>query len=102
MVDATKYGEGDYVSVDLINKLVNRTGIIISVEEKDTKFGIRLVGTFEFESEKRKEWTLPISTVNMFVQTWGKETSEWLGRRVLFLTDKNKIVANPIPKGETK
>jgi hypothetical protein len=97
MADATMYGESTFLNTDIVNKLENKTGVIISITEKETKFGKKLEGEFSFGPVRVKTWTLPYSAVNLFIQAWDKDWNSWIGKSVLFMTDKNKIVVSPVP-----
>lgn len=101
MVDATKYGESDFLTVELVHKLPTKQGVIIGVEEKDTPYGRKLVARFGF-GERIKEWTLPIGAVNLFMQAWGTDTSSWLEKKVFFMTEKNKLLPQPIIESKVR
>jgi hypothetical protein len=94
-MDASKYAESDFVCVDLISSLANKTGVIIDATSEQTKFGERLKVTFEF-SGKKKSWNPPQGVIKNFIVAFGPETMMWSGKKVQFNIMNNKVVATPI------
>jgi hypothetical protein len=94
-MDATKYAESDFVCVDLISSLENKTGVVVDVSVEQTKFGERMKVSFEFGG-KRKSWNPPRDVLKSFIIAWTSDTMRWAGKKVHFAIMNGKVIATPI------
>jgi hypothetical protein len=96
MVNMEKYGESDYVTTELLTKLSSRNAFITSVEEVDSKYGKRLRLTVELVGGKLKYYSPSRENVNILIQAFGSESTTLLGKQLFFMTNKDKIIVNPV------
>jgi len=106
MVDATQYGESDFVTAQLIKDSKTRTAIVIgesNVEETD--YGQKLTVPVEIDGKKKKYRPNKDSVKNL-IERLGKETKGWLGQtfnfNIVTIMGKESVVATAqgkLPKG---
>lgn len=92
-----KYGESEYVTVDLLSKLQSKMGVILDAGlEEMGKFGVQVKFRVEFVGGKIKLWRPNRQCVNVLCQAWGAESSGWVGKQLSFVVDKDKITVQPV------
>ena len=96
-MDATQYGESDYVTVELVKSSPTKKAVIIGdAKSEETDFGLKLRLPVEIDG-KRKTYSPNKDSVKNIIQVLGKETKAWLGKAVTFtvlsVMGKESIIA---------
>lgn len=101
MVDTTQYGEGQYLTADMVKSSPSKKLVIVGEPKgKPSDFGERLTADVEMDG-KKKEWRLNRDTVKN-MQTLGIDSKYWNGAevnlQVVTISGKESIIGVPAPK----
>jgi len=99
-MDANKYLQSDFVTLDFAKQNQDKTGIILSSGVEDTfenhttmKFLVEFDGV-------QKEWRLNKATIKAFCDAWGSDTTKWRGMQFKVSADKvsgkDAIIGTPV------
>lgn len=92
-MDATQYGESQYLTPTIVNEsqqAPDKIGVIVSdVEVEDGKFGKQLSIKVSFD-QKIKVWKMNKESVKNMLVGIGKNTELWLTKKVKFSVTKTK------------
>lgn len=96
-MDATQYGESDYVTAELVKASKTKIAIIIGeATEEDTDFGRKLTFPIEIDG-KKKTYRPNKDSVKNIIWALGAETKLWLGKSIIFsvisVMGKDSVVA---------
>ena len=98
-MDATQYSESDYVTAQMVkdakNKIVQITG---DAKIEPTDFGEKLELPIEIDGKKKK-YRPNKDTIKNMMQSWGKETKNWIGDQIelhtMSINGKDSIIGVP-------
>lgn len=83
-MDATIFGESNYITADLVNNSESKTAAIVGDSETvDTDYGERLVIPVEIDG-KQKSYRPNRDSVKNIITVLGAETKAWIGKELQF------------------
>jgi|WetSurMetagenome_2_1015567.scaffolds.fasta_scaffold184588_2 hypothetical protein len=87
-MDVTEFAEGKFVNIELVKNCKSPIAVIVSeAMGKDDKFG-RLSCQVSID-KKIKTWTLTMAHVKSMKSAFGKDSSDWVEKKVLFSVQNN-------------
>lgn len=99
MLDATEYGESDYVNNDIVKNSPTKKFVVIEAAEEDDNFNegkqkLKLVIEID---KKKKAYNPNKDSIKNLISTWGKDAEKWVGKvgklKVLSVNGKERVFA---------
>jgi len=83
-MDATKFGESNYITAQLIEQSKTKTAVIIGDStSEETDYGEKLTVPVEIDG-KKKTYRPNKDSVKNIIEELGSETSTWIGSQLSF------------------
>lgn|SRR3990167_4444763 len=96
-MDATQYGESEYVTAELVRASKTKKAVIIgAARSEETDFGTKLRLPIEIDG-KKKTYSPNKDSVKNIIGALGAETMGWLGKTLTFnvisVMGKDSVIA---------
>ena len=100
-MDMEAYAESESIGIDFIKSQTNKIGVILSGGiMSPTKEGLMKPKFMVQINAKNKYWTMNKTSAKLFVEKLGKESDQWIGKKVLysigFVNGKECVLGTPI------
>lgn len=82
-MDVSKFMESDFVTKEMLEQSVSKKLVIVSSEERETKYGLRLALKVGIDG-KEKTWTVSRKIVEQLTKHFGSDSDKWAGKVVSF------------------